>query len=102
MVERMYERSLCAISLVDIDRGSGNYGVLKVANVNVHDNVIRMTGGNIGLVGRPSAFTANNRFLHNTYYLQSLSGTYFTWQSGNLDKEGWKSVGNDATGSFLQ
>jgi hypothetical protein len=96
------EGSANAIALVDIDRGSGNYGVFRIANINIHDNVIKMNGGTIGLVnsGR-TVDTASIRFTHNTYYLANLAGAYFMWTSGALTKDGWKAVGQDTTSSFL-
>ena len=98
------DSSVNGISLIDTDRGSGRYGTYKVANTDVHDNVVVLgTGADTGLVGRSSAFqsTANNRFRANTYYVPALIGRSWEWQ-GSLTKEEWQRYGQDTAGTFLQ
>jgi parallel beta-helix repeat protein len=97
------DSSVNGISLVDTDRGSGRYGTYKVANTDVHDNILALgPGADTGLVGRSSAFqsTANNRFSANTYYLPALTARAWEWQ-GSLTKEEWQRYGQDTTGTFL-
>jgi parallel beta-helix repeat protein len=97
------DSSVNGISLIDTDRGSGRYGTYKVANTDVHDNILALgAGADTGLVGRSSAFqsTANNRFRANTYYVPALTGRSWEWQ-GSLTKEEWQRYGQDTTGTFL-
>ncbi len=96
--------SVNGISLIDTDRGSGRYGVYKVANTDVHDNTLTMAAGTqTGLVGRSTAFqsTAGNHFQGNTYYLPTLDGLFWQWQA-SLSKDGWQRLGQDTTATFLR
>lgn len=90
------------IGLSDADRGSTIYGVLEVRNVYVHDNTITIRAGQqMGLVGRPTAFSANNRFQNNTYYIPDLNGSYWVWQDLKA-KSQWQAIGHDTAGTFSQ
>jgi hypothetical protein len=91
------------IGLHDIDRGTGAYGEYKVANVHVHDNIVKMKGAaETGLNGdRPAAYapSAHNRFENNTYYVGNLSGTYWCWGQSR-DWPAWTTSGQDPAGTL--
>ncbi len=76
-------------------------------DVYIHDNTSTETGGGeiAGLdtdTGDLSYFTSkNNRFVHNTYHLPSLTSAYFSWFNVLLDKDQWMTDGQDTTGIFL-
>jgi parallel beta-helix repeat protein len=92
------------ICAVDIDRTSSAFESPKVANLYVHDNVIKMRlTGTTGLVGRPSSYdaSANNRFVHNTYYVTNTSNKSWAWSTYPVDWTQWRGYGNDGTGSLL-
>ena len=91
------------IGLVDTDRGSGRLGVYRVAEVDVHDNVVRMaTGAETGLVGREAAFQpdAKVRFRRNTYHVPDPGARFWQWE-GALDADGWRDRGQDRDGTFV-
>jgi hypothetical protein len=95
--------SVNAIGLVDADRGAGRLGPYRVAEVDVHDNVIRMApGAETGLVGRMTAFEpgAQVRFRRNTYHVPDPGADFWQWE-GSLDAAGWRGRGQDRDGSFL-
>ena len=75
-------------------------GPLKIQNLYVHDNVIRMSVGRTGVgqnTGEKQVYTSwNNRFVHNTYYLGPAT-TYFTWNELNVSSAQWRSYGQDTT-----
>ena len=79
-------------------------GPLKIQNLYVHDNVIRMYVGRTGVgqnTGEKQVYTTwNNRFVHNTYYLHTAGGTYFTWNELNLTSSQWRTYGLDTTALF--
>jgi parallel beta-helix repeat protein len=91
------------IGLVDTDRGSGSLGVYRVAEVDVHDNVVTMaTGAETGLVGRETAFqpAADVRFRRNTYHVPDPGAHFWQWD-GELDANGWRERGQDRDGTFV-
>jgi parallel beta-helix repeat protein len=91
------------IGLVDTERGSGRLGVYRVAEIDVHDNVVRMaTGAETGLVGRGTAFQpgARVRFRRNTYQVPDPGAQFWQWE-GALDAEGWRERGQDRDGTFV-
>jgi parallel beta-helix repeat protein len=96
------------------DRGSGSYGLHTLENLYVHDNVVTMTNnvvdrGGQGTVtgvgqdiGDNSYFTSRgNRFERNTYYL-GTAAQQFEWMNNSLNAAGWKSYGQDVTGTFIK
>jgi parallel beta-helix repeat protein len=92
------------ICAVDIDRNVDSATSNRVANLNVHDNVIKVNlSGTSGLVGRSTSFeaSANNRFEHNTYYTTDTSKKAWAWSTYPVDWTQWRSYGNDITGSLL-
>jgi parallel beta-helix repeat protein len=91
------------IGLVDTDRGSGRLGVYRVAEIDVHDNVVRMAAGaETGLVGRGTAFQpgARVRFRRNTYQVPDPGAQFWQWE-GALDAKGWRERGQDRDGTFV-
>jgi parallel beta-helix repeat protein len=82
-------------------------GTNSVHDIYVHDNHVTETvGGSVaGLnqdIGDNSYFTSKNiRFVHNTYRLPSLPGTYFNWANTTIDVPAWRAAGQDTTGTFL-
>jgi parallel beta-helix repeat protein len=92
-----------AIGLIDTDRGVGRLGPYRVAEVDVHDNVVRMApGAETGLVGRGTAFQpqAQVRFRRNTYHVRDPGAESWQWE-GPLDAAGWRDRGQDRDGRFL-
>jgi parallel beta-helix repeat protein len=90
------------ICAVDIDRNG--VAAYKVANLYVHDNVIKVRlSGTTGLVGRSTAYdiSANNRFAHNIYYVTNTSNKNWAWSTYPVTWSQWRSYGNDMTGSVL-
>lgn len=89
------------IGIVNIARGSGQYGVFESRNVNVHDNRITMPAGALtGFVGDQDA-NQNIRFENNTYFLTDLTGKYWQWPNTNeLTKQEWQALGQDVNGTF--
>jgi parallel beta-helix repeat protein len=79
-------------------------GPLKIQNLYVHDNVVRMSIGKSGIAqntGETQIYTSwNNRFEHNTYYL-GTNTAYFSWSDLSLSERQWQSYGNDLTGTFV-
>jgi parallel beta-helix repeat protein len=91
------------IGLVDTDRGGGSRGAYRVAEVDVHDNVVRMSpGAETGLVGRDTAFRpdAGIRFRNNTYQVPDPGAEFWQWE-GSLDADGWRERGQDRDGTFV-
>jgi hypothetical protein len=91
------------------NRSSSTYGPLLLSNLYVHDNTVRQTGFNLSGAGRTGvedatgtgAFTSNNRFVNNTYYLGSMA-QYFFWMHTNIDESAWRGYGEDVTGTFVR
>ena len=98
----LVEGAANGIGLIDIDRPQGPEFGQKIINAFVHDNIVIMSAGQTGLVGRSTAFAASaqNRFVNNTYYVGNLAGTFWQWQ-GDCTKAQWQAKGQDLTGSFL-
>jgi parallel beta-helix repeat protein len=89
------------ICAVDIDRTTP--GSSKVANLYVHDNVVKVRlTGTTGLVGRLSSFVASakNRFAHNTYYVTDKSNKSWAWSTYPVRWSRWRRFGNDRSGSL--
>jgi hypothetical protein len=90
------------IGLHDIDRGSGMYGVYKLENCSVHDNVVKMKGSaDTGLAGRPQAYSAqaNNSFYRNSYFVAQSTGKFWFWESSRSWSE-WRAEKQDLNGSM--
>jgi hypothetical protein len=75
-----------------------------VANLYVHDNVVRMRlSSTVGMVGRSTAYdaAANNHFENNTYYVTDTSTRSWAWSTSPIAWSPWRGYGNDMTGSLL-
>ena len=91
------------ICAVDIDRPVIPSASAKVANLYVHDNVVRMRlSSTVGLVGRSTAYrnSAKNRFAHNAYYVSDKSSESWAWSTYPVGWRRWRRYGNDRTGSL--
>jgi parallel beta-helix repeat protein len=91
------------ICAVDIDRTVIPSASAKVANLYVHDNVVRMRlSSTVGLVGRSTAYrnSAKNRFAHNAYYVSDKSSESWAWSTYPVGWRQWRRYGNDRTGSL--
>ncbi len=81
----------------------GETGTLRLENLNVHDNTIRMLVGITGLAstaGNPETFTTwNNRFSDNTCFVPSDTGAWWFWDTNKMWAE-WQALGQDVTGSM--
>jgi hypothetical protein len=92
------------ICAVDIDRTVIQSASAKVANLYVHDNVVKMRlSSTTGLVGRSNAYkaSANNRFVNNTYYVTDTTTKAWVWRSDRVGWRRWRRYGNDRNGSLL-
>jgi parallel beta-helix repeat protein len=70
-----------------------------LANISVTGNVVKMRGpAHIGVVGDTPP--ANVTFSGNTYYVDNLSGTNWTYLR-QMTSEQWKAAGQDQGGTFL-
>ena len=82
---------------------SGAYGPYVLTNLYVHDNVVQMNQGRVGIVQNVSdnsVFTGrNNRFARNAYTLAG-SGAWFAWSNTSVDPTKWRSYGQDVSGTF--
>jgi parallel beta-helix repeat protein len=79
----------------------GLYGVWETRNLHVHDNIV--SGKYLaGMVGPSQVFSSayNNRFEGNDYTSTGGLTQPFHWNGSPRDWAGWKSQGNDTTGSF--
>lgn len=91
-------------------RGTGRYGARDLRNLHVHDNTVKMSGSGdwngqqTGIAqdtGTTAVFSSwGNRFVGNSYRLESLTALYFAWQNQNLQPTGWQALGQDLTGTF--
>jgi hypothetical protein len=92
------------ICAVDIDRTAVPSASAKVANLYVHDNVVKIRlSSTVGLVGRSKAYgtSANNRFAHNTHYVTDTSNKSWAWSTYPVRWSRWRRYGNDRSGSLL-
>jgi parallel beta-helix repeat protein len=90
---------ICAVDITRTTPGSS-----KVANLYVHDNVVRMRlSSTVGLLGRSTAYdaSANNHFENNTYYVTDTSKKAWAWSTYPVAWSPWRGYGNDMTGSLL-
>jgi parallel beta-helix repeat protein len=90
-----------ALAMSWVDRGSSPlYGPYEVANVFVHDNVIRMVDGFVGVpFAETEIYSSNNRFEANRYVVADPDGQWWRWQGEGKTWEQWQSLGFDTTGS---
>jgi hypothetical protein len=86
-----------------VDGNRTTPGSDKVANLYVHDNVVKMRlSSTVGLVGRSTAYdaSANNRFENNTYYVNDTSNKSWAWSTYPVGWRRWHRYGNDRSGSL--
>jgi nitrous oxidase accessory protein NosD len=90
-----------ALSMSWVDRGSSPiYGPYEVADVFVHDNVIRMTDGFVGVAfAEPAIYSSGNRFEANRYVVADPDAQWWRWRGGGKTWSQWQSFGFDTTGS---
>jgi Right handed beta helix region len=84
-----------------VDANRTTPGSDKVANLYVHDNVVKMRlSSTVGLVGRSTAYrnSAKNRFANNTYYVPDKSSESWAWSTYPVGWRHWRRYGNDRTG----
>ncbi|MEO8104483.1 MAG: right-handed parallel beta-helix repeat-containing protein [Betaproteobacteria bacterium] len=96
---------ICAVS---VDRSETAPHSTVVTNLNVHDNVVYMTGSSTsGMVqdpdsaNRPNAI--NNRFTNNSYFLPDLTGSWWNWPSASSSPASWSQwqvAGQDTGGTI--
>jgi parallel beta-helix repeat protein len=92
------------ICAVDIERTVIQSASNKVANLYVHDNVVKMRlSGTTGLLGRSNVYkaSANNRFANNTYYVTDTTTKAWVWRGDRVRWSRWRRYGNDRSGSLL-
>jgi len=87
---------------------TSSYTIPNLTGINAHDNTITLATGVSGLVFNsgpagfdPYAASSNNKFVHNTYKLPSLTSASFYWQRAAGDKARWQGYGLDTTGVFV-
>jgi parallel beta-helix repeat protein len=76
-------------------------------NVYVHDNAVRLAGGEfvggVQYVGDNAYFsTRNNRFSGNDYTLAGAGSTPFRWNDANMTDTQWRAAGQDVSGTFTR
>jgi len=85
--------------IVGVQTGVGSY---LLQNLSVHDNIVTQAQGISGIdesVGSDAVFSRNNKWDRNTYYLSGNSAP-FLWHYSNMGPSGWKSAGQDVSGTF--
>jgi hypothetical protein len=95
-------RDTNGIGLVDWPRGGGRFGTFRIANDYVHNNLIALhRGGTSGMVGTAHhPRRLNNRFRRNHYRVARVNGRHFAWGGQPITWRGWRSSGQDRTGSI--
>jgi hypothetical protein len=91
------------------NRGSGPYGPWVLRNLYVHDNTIyqqapqRAGAGRTGIIDKDgtAAFSANNRFVRNSYWL-GTNPYYFMWMNTDINESAWRNYGQDTGGTFTR
>ena len=89
-----------AICIVNSQRTEPAMFPQNLANVSVHDNIIKMRGMvSFGMVGNTQP--ANISFKNNTYYVDNLSAPNWAYFSDQINRGQWQAGGQDVTGKFL-
>ena len=86
------------IGIVSTDRGGGIYGTFRAANIDVHDNFIKMRGAT-GTAGKRQVTASDITFRDNRYVVPD-SGRHWTW--GAIVPSSWRqwqAIGNDVGGT---
>jgi len=88
------------IAGIQQERGSGDFGPHLLSSLYVHDNIIELGDGGIGIVedvGDSAVFTDyDNRFNRNIY--EGPVGRAYRWDGNQLDRAGWVGAGQDVDG----
>ncbi len=86
---------------------TASYTIPNVTGTHVHDNVLTLTSGDVGLVygSGPAGFdlyaaSSDNYFHHDTYHLPSLDASVFYWEKSLGNSTRWKGFGLDTDGTF--
>jgi parallel beta-helix repeat protein len=92
------------IVLLAQSRGSGDRGVYQIANDSVHDNTVRtpikQAAGLFNQTSDTSVWSSKgNSFVHDAYF-GPAGAALFSWNGSNLTWSGWRSAGQDNTGSY--
>ncbi len=95
------------IMLIQTDRGSGSLGPYLVKNVNVHHNMVTLSGtqrhGAVRYGGDTGLWTTNNNsFENNTYKLTGADATPFEWAGARRTDAQWRAYGNDEAGNLTR
>lgn len=97
------------ICLVDAIRSVPPPSSTAVTNCTVNNNTIKVknsttftSSGMSGLVGDRGPYNLSTaHFEHNTYYVPSLPGRNWAFQSYPLNNQQWQGIGQDLYGDFL-
>ncbi len=86
------------ISGIQQDRGEGPLGPYLLDDLDVHDNIIELGGGAMGVVedADPTVFQRTIRFDANIY--EGAVGQGYRWDGGRLTRTGWQRAGFDENG----
>jgi parallel beta-helix repeat protein len=92
------------IGLVQQDRGvSDRDGTARVLHdIAIHDNTIRMAGGNSGLVednGDTALFTDDTITWTDDHWY-GVKGKSFEWNDTEISAKHWRATGHDVSGAF--
>ena len=89
------------IAVTWTDRGTSSvYGERQLANLNVHDNVFKLSEGFVGVpYGESRIYTSNNRFEDNQWLVTNTLGQWWNWK-GMTGWSGWRSYGFDDAGTI--
>jgi parallel beta-helix repeat protein len=98
------------ITGLEAHRGSGIAGPWELRNLYVHDNTITQTGtpapgsGRSGIIDTSgvAAFSANNRWVNNTYHLPANERPHFIWRGADISDAAWREYGHDAAPGVLR
>jgi len=91
------------VSLIQENRGSGNYGPFQLKNITVRDNAITMTKGSTGVfdtTGTGAVFRLGSIEFDGNRYTLGTGDQFFSWAGTKLTKKQWKKLGMDKKGSF--
>lgn len=92
------------IHIVWEDRGTSPlYGERQTSNLYVHDNLISMSAGYVGVpYGKAQVFDPiyNNRFEGNHYVVPDVAGMWWQWKGSRVSWTRWRDFGFDQGGTL--
>lgn len=95
ITDNIVDRNARGITLIQQNRGSGDYGPHEISDTTVSGNTVVMETGFTGLVqdvGDTTYFsTRNNRFANNTYFVSGAVSRPFEWRNGTKTVAEWSS-----------